>query len=104
MSLDLYLEEMGWHDVWGANITHNVSPMWREAGVYDALYNSEGKACGDVLPILLAGHEKMCSDREKYEALNPSNGWGSYEAAIEFLRKTIDACCQHPSARFRVSK
>lgn len=24
------------------NITHNLVPMWKKAGIYDALYNSEG--------------------------------------------------------------
>lgn len=24
------------------NITHNLVPMWKKTGIYDALYNSEG--------------------------------------------------------------
>lgn len=43
MSLDFYIEEIRPTAVYWRNITHNVVPMWKRAGVYDALYKSEGQ-------------------------------------------------------------
>jgi len=41
---------------------------------------------------------------EKYKLLNPSNGWGSYEGALEFLQNVLVACTTHPLAKVYVSK
>jgi hypothetical protein len=41
---------------------------------------------------------------EKYKTLNPSNGWGSYEGLIEFVKKYHSACLDNPEAEIRVSR
>jgi hypothetical protein len=86
-----------------SNYTHNVGPMWSLAGIHHALYHSGGRIAGDLIPELTAGAEKMHADPDAYIALNPSNGWGDYWGAYDFVRNLLAACEQHPKAIVEVS-
>lgn len=85
-------------DIDGMNMTHNVTPMWREAGVYAALYESDGTPAGQWLDALRAGVADMEARPAVYEALNPPNGWGRYRHSLPFLRRWLALCEQHPKA------
>lgn len=89
-------------ELYSAGITHNVNSMWREAGVYDVLYNGEGKTAGEAIEILERGLEDMKSDPAKYKAMNPSNGSGDYDGAVDWLDKFLRACKQHPKSRIKI--
>ena len=112
MSLDIWLEvavdaggeEPVWVELYSGNYTHNVVPMWEKAGVYDALYNSGGKLAGEIVDALERGIHHMESHPDEYKALNPENGWGSYEGALAFLREVADACKKYPRATIGVWK
>jgi hypothetical protein len=86
------------------NATHNLTPMWSKAGVYDALYNSAGKLAGEVPTDLQKGLSHMRRNRSVYEALAPENGWGDYETALDFLTIVVAACDTNPDAKIWVSK
>jgi hypothetical protein len=112
MSLDVYLaigvdtggdspREM---EVYSRNITHNVSRMWAKAGVFDALYDGGGKTAGEIAASLAAGVAHMESNRSDYIPLNPENGWGNYEGALDFLREYAGACRDNPKAVVSVSR
>jgi hypothetical protein len=88
----------------GANITHNVTPMWREAGIYDALYDSDGKRAGDIIETLRRGIADMEDRPEVYRAMNPKNGWGNYDGALNWLREWLAECVKHPNALIGVSR
>jgi hypothetical protein len=103
MSLDIYLEVPGMVTIFDANYTHNVVPMWDKAGCYDALYKSQGKKAADVLPALKAGLQAMHDDPEGFRALNPPNGWGSYDSAMPWLCNVIENFEANPDATIRVS-
>lgn len=96
MSLDLGIGEVD------LNVTHNLSPMWREAGIRDALYESNGQPARAIGPLLRIGLVKMLRNPDKYRAMNPPNGWGDYDGAIEFLTKAALACADYPDAPVRV--
>lgn len=87
-----------------ANITHNVTPMWQLAGVYDALYNSDGTHAGDWIGALRVGVADMQDRPAVYEVLNPPNGWGRYGTALRFLEDWTRMCAAHPKALIEVSK
>ena len=92
-------------ELYDANYTHNVTPMWGEAGVFDVLYGREEwaddqRTAAMAIPVLEAGLKRMQDDPEVYSAMNPSNGWGSYEGALVFLSKLLEACRQYPKATF----
>jgi hypothetical protein len=43
-------------------------------------------------------------DDERFIALNPPNGWGSYEGFVPWIWRYIDACCEYPDADVSVSR
>ena len=88
--------------VFSSNYTHNVTPMWREAGVYEALYESAGKLACEIIPALERGVADMEARPSVYEAMNPENGWGSYDRALPWLRAVLAACRENPGATIRV--
>ena len=88
------------------NITHNLTGMWRRAGVYDALYMSEGKKASEVTEVLVAGLADMEAHPEIYDTdeYNASNGWGLYKHALPWLREVVAGFRAFPNAIIRVSK
>ena len=117
MSLDvsLYIEvdtgskEPHWLELHDANYTHNVTPMWAEAGVYEMLYGYDEwerprvALASEMIPVLEEGRRRMEAEPLKYIAMNPPNGWGDYGTALEFLRGLLRACKEHPKARYDYS-
>jgi hypothetical protein len=112
MSLDLWLYkpvDVGATEavVWtfgNFNYTHNVVPMWLEAGVYTALYESFGHLAVEYLEVLAAGIADMETRPDVYRQLNPANGWGDYDTALPWLRRWWEACCKYPQAFVGSSK
>lgn len=84
------------------NMTHNVQPMWRKAlqitsGVDMNLCDFNEWGAEKALPLLEKALEHMKQNRDEYVPLNPSNGWGSYESAVEYLSDFVTACQDHPA-------
>jgi hypothetical protein len=88
--------------LWSRNITHNVSPMWTKAGMRYAMYESNGTTAEILIPFLDAGIRNMETDPVGFKQLNPENGWGSYEGALEFAKDFRDQCVKRPKATVRV--
>lgn len=86
------------------NITHNVAPMWRLAGVYEALYEAHGQTAAGTLPALRRGVEQMEARLQECKALDPPNGWGDADGALGWLREWTAACERHPKATIGVSR
>jgi hypothetical protein len=104
MSLDFYLEEVKPVDVYSASITHNLSRMAREAGVYDALWASEKfQTAAELIPILRAGIAAMEDQPERFKPLSASNGWGTYDQFLPWVRAVLSACIENSSAKPRSS-
>lgn len=107
MSYDLYLEIDTGADcmttvAYAGNYTSNVSPMWFKA-LGERLSAFDGRNAGESVPLLDKGIKAMVDGREEYEAMNPPNGWGRYDGALEYLR-TLRACCaEHPKTTIRAS-
>lgn len=95
------------NELYWRNITHNLSAMAREAGVYEPLWRPDeigiSKAAQLVEP-LKAGLEKLRSEPDRFKALNPKNGWGDYEGLVNFVADYLAACERHPDAEVRVSR
>lgn len=86
----------------GRNMTSNVSPMWRLAGADIAAFH--GRTAGECLPQLREAIERMETDPAPFRALNPANGWGSYETCLRFLRELAEDFVAHPKATVEVSR
>lgn len=106
MSLDVYLEKMEPVDVYWRNITHNLTKMASEAGIYKHLWHPEELGityARDLIEPIRAGIARLIAEPDRFKAFNPSNGWGSYEALLEFAQEYADACERHPEATVRTS-
>lgn len=110
MSLDLTLYadvDTGGADkhrvyLYEANYTHNCGKMAKEAGVYLYVWRPEEcpdvKQAGDLVEPLRAGIKAMEDEPQRFIALNPENGWGSYDTFLPWLRSYLEACVAHPKA------
>ena len=109
LDIDLYFEvdtgepEPRTFSVFEANYTHNCAKMAEEAGLYKYVWRPEEcddvETAGDLIEPLRAGIKLMEDDPERFIALNPSNGWGSYDTFLPWLRTYLKACIQTPKAK-----
>lgn len=107
MSLDVSLEKVMPTSVYSANITHNLTAMAAEAGLYEALWRPEillAMTAAELITHLAKGLARLESDPEHFRKLEPANGWGSYEGLVEFVRRYLAACKEHPDATVRVCR
>jgi hypothetical protein len=92
--------------------TSNCERMWACAisGTFDdpktRLVDLHNKNCGELVPILTAAREHMedPANRERYEAMNPANGWGGFDSARNYLIRILLGCRRHPLAHLNVSR
>lgn len=54
--------------------------------------------------ILAAAVERMAASPEEYKPMEPDNGWGDYEGALEFLRWVAEMAAKHPATTIRISR
>lgn len=93
--------------VYSANITHNLGKMADAAGLYEALWRPD--ECGvetasQLVGPLERGLAALEADPDRFRALNPANGWGSYEGLVRFVHAYLEACREHLQARVTVSR
>lgn len=80
------------------NITHNLNEMASNVPVsdnltlYDVLWHTEKHFDGDIDKLAEMwdkGLHYVLSHKDELEKFNPSNGWGSYDILVEFLKLII---------------
>lgn len=81
------------------NCTYNLSPMFYECfdlpkGL-DSLHGISGYAAEGFLKEAI---ERMKTNPEKYEKMEPDNGWGSYGTALEVLETLLGWSIKHSKA------
>jgi hypothetical protein len=104
VSLDVYLKVDG-RTVYEANITYNVNRIAEAAGCYRELWRPDEigiDTASQLVEPLKAGLLALVSDPVRFEALNPENGWGSYDGLVQFVTAYLKACIQHPEASVSV--
>ena len=125
MSLDVYLtgetksvscecsrcenkhERRTLEEFYSANITHNLGEMAEEAGIYKHLWRPEELGitkAKELIGPLETGLAIMKSNPKRFEKLNPTNGWGSYELFVLWIENYLNACKKHPNADVSVSR
>jgi hypothetical protein len=98
------------------NITYNVDPMFALAlggesgdGIQNgrellldrkdpALKRFIDRPAAEAIGPLTSAVASMEGNPDTYRALNPENGWGDYEGALDYLRRFLAACEAHPNA------
>lgn len=104
---DILEREEESNEVYSTNITHNLTSMADAAGLYYVLWRPEElnlSTAEEVIPLLEDGLENLKADPEKYEAFNPSNGWGSYDQLLITVEEYLSACRKYPDALIEVSR
>lgn len=85
------------------NMTSNVSGMWRLASPEtDGLAGLDGMLAEQAVGPLSQAVLKMRADPDAYLLMEPSNGWGSYDGAMEFMSRVLKFCRQHPGLTISV--
>ncbi|AMV20436.1 hypothetical protein [Planctomyces sp. SH-PL14] len=90
-----------------SNITHNLNRMAREAGIYEALWRPEEigvTKAAQLIPLIQAGLEKLVAAPLHYQQFNASNGWGTYEQFVPWVRSYLEACRDYPNANVSASR
>ncbi len=95
------------HTVYTANITHNLNVMAGAAGLYEALWRPDEHGLStarQLIKPLRDGLRRLEAHPIEYEAMNPANGWGSYEVLVAFVTDYLAACERWPDATVEVSR
>ena len=118
MSYDLDVITVTCHHT--KNYTSNVAPMFYLAFERTSEYLEpilkkawyplddfkEALNCGEreiILPTLKFMITDMKAYPEIYKSLNPENGWGTYEGALEFLEEALKALEKNKKSIIRLS-
>jgi len=108
MSLDFSLYQKKPVEVFESNITHNLTKMASEAGLYEYLWRPyesfKFTHAFELVDGLTEGLKRLEEDPEKFKKFNPENGWGSYESLVKFTKKVLEACIENPEAEIRISR
>ncbi len=108
MSLDFTLQVPGMVQVARHNCTHNLAGMARAAGLYEVLWHPEKnpayRTAGDVIPVLLAGLQRLAAEPDTFRQYEAPNGWGTYAGFVAFVAEVLSACQQYPEAQIEVSR
>jgi hypothetical protein len=107
MSYDIWLEaDLGGPEpvrLGDWNYTSNVAPMWRKAmPSTEGLAGMEGMTAGVAAEVLRSGISAMERNPDPYRALNPSNGWGSFDGQLDALRELLAEFEAAPHAKVRI--
>lgn len=87
--------------VYSANITHNLGRMAAEAGIYKHLWRPDEihiENASQLVEPLRQGLLRLEADPDHFKEFNPSNGWGDYDALVDFVRDYLAACEEYPQA------
>lgn len=107
MSLDIWFERVQITTVFDANYTHNITEMAELAGIYKPLWHPEEAGITKASDLIVPIHNAltlMRAEPERFVAINPENGWGSYDTFVPWLEKLLKACLEFADSSVRVSR
>lgn len=85
------------------NYTYNCAGMFVEASeTGESLSELHGMKCTEAEPIIAKAVENMQKDPQKYKAMEPDNGWGSYNGFLEYVETLLRECRQNPECTIGV--
>ena len=82
-------------DVLDRSPTYNLAPMFH-AALDISLSDLDGERCTDCEPIFDDAVRRMQAEPAKYRSMEPSNGWGTYDDALQFMQDMLGACRAYP--------
>ena len=98
---DGYLQYLDGFDM---NYTYNVSNMFEDAlPGNDGVNQLNEMECSKAIPILEQGIKKMTDSPEHYKKMEPDNGWGTYDGALNVFKTLLEWCRECPLAMIVIS-
>jgi len=102
MSLDIWLTNPGTdEEVYSANITHNLTTVASEAGIYGCLWRPEENEitkAEHLIEPLENGLSLLKLLPDHYRSFDSPNGWGTYDDFVPWLENLLEACITYPGA------
>ena len=86
-----------------ANYTYNVHPMFARAFGGDGIRQLNNRTGAECITSLEQAIAAMEVEPAIYKAMNPPNGWGDYDSALNLLRELLRWSRLAPRARMVVS-
>lgn len=94
-------------ELYHANITHNLCSMARALGIHKVLWYPEEvgvNLASDLIAPLEKAKLELTTNRKEYLKYEAPNGWGTLAGFLRFIAKLLDACKEHPEARYEISR
>jgi len=113
MSLDVSLMVTQPVVAYTSNITHNLSKMANQVmlenglTLRDVLWHPEEEGfyyARDIAELLNEAFNVLLAEPDCFKTYNPENGWGDYDALVEFVYKYRNACWDNPEAEIMVCR
>jgi hypothetical protein len=78
------------------SVSRNLGSMYFDV-LQGGISSLNNKKAADAIPDLEAAIKKLEADPAKYRAMNPPNGFGSYDALVEVLKRLLENCKDRPN-------
>ena len=78
--------------------TWNVSPMWYACYPTKGIRTIYGLSGRDAIPVLRNLRRYMEDNRDALIEMEPENGWGDYDGALQFVTNLINASIRNQEA------
>lgn len=76
--------------------------MWYEVRPQDEkMVMIDGLTGKQSIPILEQVISALEKSPEKFKAMNPENGWGSYDGFLQFLKELLAGAIKSPACRWK---
>ncbi|MGV2967213.1 hypothetical protein [Paenibacillus sp. AGC30] len=96
MSLDIRLTVEDGKNEGDKDTRHNLNRMWKEAGVYEVLCESDGKISIEVFPTLKLGLKKLLAESQRHRKFNLLSTASTYRIAVLWLSVLIEEFHRYP--------
>jgi hypothetical protein len=93
--------------IYHGNLTHNLVDMADAAGLYQCLWRPNENdifIAEDIIPHLEKALPILLQFPDKFIALQPTNGWGTYEQLVEVVQGYLSKCIHHSQSIISVCR
>ena len=83
--------------------TYNLGMMFRACTGWN-FDQGEWYKASEVIPMIEHGIHELKFNRDRYESLNPKNGWGNIDSALKALESMLECIMQEMSGSWSWNK